>query len=213
MTGGQPAEKPAQQRVLTSEDRYWAERAARLDQTSLTELRATAERWRGGLTALTALVATVLAVGTPFIGETVASGTVRIVIGVGMGLAVVALGTATWLAMVAAFGIPEEIDNSGEALATWSATAAKSAQRNLTGARRLTLAGFGFLLGTAGVGLFGASDDPEASRVTLKDKTEYCGELSFRDEGATVVVTGPDGTVHSRPLSDVASIDLEAGCG
>lgn len=199
-------------RALTTEDRYWAERATRLERTSLTELRATAEKWRGGLTTLTGLIATALAVGTPFIGDTVASEGVRLGIGIGMTLAVVVLGTATWLAMLAAFGTPSEINNSGPALREWSTSSAKNAKCYLAWARGLTIGGFAVLLATAGIGLFGTSAAADPSSVALKNKTEYCGEVTFKDSGTTVVVTAEDGTVHSTPLAEVASIHLESGC-
>jgi hypothetical protein len=210
---GRRVTRPGERHVPTSEDRYWAERAATVGETSLADLRATAEKWRGGLTALTGIVAAALAVGAPFVHGVVASPVARNLIGAGIILAVLSLGIASWAAMNAAFGSPGDIQNNGDALRIWSDTAATSALAQLKRAKVGTLVGFSLLIVTASIGIFGSSTTPAPSRVTLTDTSQLCGTVSFQGGGSVVDVVAPNGTIVSQPLADVRSIEFETGCG
>ncbi|WP_182378653.1 hypothetical protein [Nocardioides sp. WS12] len=198
--------------ALTSDDRYWAERAAASERHSLADIRAAAERWRGGLLTMTGVVATALAVGTPFVGSVVHSGEARAVIGGAMGGAVVCLGLASWAAMSAAFGYPSEIDDDGASLRDWELTQARTAKGWLTCARWATAFGFVLLLLAGMVGFFGSSDRTTFSSVRLKNGSELCGTLSFREGGSVAVITAEDGSVTSVRLSRVRGIDLSSHC-
>ncbi|WP_374457014.1 hypothetical protein [Nocardioides sp.] len=114
--------------------------------------------------------------------------------------------------MTAAFGVPKTIKNNGEDLRIWSENEARSASEKLASARLMTVVGFGALVIAAGIGYANSGPTSPLYRVTVGSSDEYCGSMSFRDDGKTVVVTGADGTTHTAELTEVGSVESAEKC-
>lgn len=201
-------------RVLTSMDRVWAIRALKMETHALEDVRAVAERWRTGLTSLTGVVAAVLAVGSPFVaGKVDYSVCLRVALVLLVLSSISSLGLGAWKAMQAAFGMPTEIENNGDALRSWSETATRSAVADLTWARRWTVAGFAFLSVTACVGLlFAQPQQTPSSSVVLDDGRQFCGHVSYESNGKRLAITAPDGSVTKTPVELLKALSNDAEC-
>lgn len=199
-----PNERPS------PEDLYWAREALKLERTNLATMQGVAEKWRGGLAALTGIVATVSAVGSPYIAGSV-SGTSKTIVGVLLVLALGSLSAATWNAMNAAFGVPEKIGNNGEALREWTRDRIPEVKSGLDWARRFTVAGVSAMAIAAAVGLFTASQD-ETSYIETVSGQKLCGLARTTDDGSEVKVTGSDGTVTAVKIADLKIMKLSGSC-
>jgi hypothetical protein len=101
-------------------DKRWAQEAVELPFTQLTTIRTVAGNWRTGLIALTALLTTVTIIkGPDTAGDLSFWGRVVVAIFLGSGLVLLLAGSA--IAMLAAYGIPTELQSaSGELLRAWT---------------------------------------------------------------------------------------------
>ena len=192
-------------------DLRWAKRAKELEFDQLKDVRAAAEKWRTGLTAFTAFLATVLAVGAPLAVENVDS-SLRGWVGLLLLAALTALALGSWRAMRAAFGTPDRIVNNGEDLRKWSGEATTNAVRDLRWARNLTVAGFMALTLAGAVGYVHQNTHAQSGIVVTTTGASYCGTLTTGADGTSLVVTGVDGSRHPTPLTSVKSVNLKATC-
>lgn len=192
------------------EDLYWAREALKLERTNLATMQGVAERWRGGLAALTGVVAAVTAVGSPYISGSI-SGMSKLVVGVLLATALGCLCAATWNAMNAAFGVPESINNSGEALRKWTRSRLPEVKSGLDWARRFTVAGVSALALAATVGLFTANQD-EMTYIETVSGQKLCGLVRTTDDGSEVNLTGSDGTVTNIKAADLKILKLGESC-
>lgn len=116
---------------MSYEDKVWAKRAAALRLNEVERIQGTAQKWRDGLIALTALLTAVTIVkGPEKITELTPTGRVVVTILLSVALAALLLGSGA--AMRAAFGYPPEdqLTSSG-ALKKWSSDEAHKASRYL----------------------------------------------------------------------------------
>lgn len=98
-------------------DLRWDDQAQELQFSQLEQVRSLAERWRGGLAGMTALVTTILAVAGPAAGKSINS-EAKPIVGLLALFALLSLSLGTWLVMGASFGVPtqDQIWGTGERL-------------------------------------------------------------------------------------------------
>lgn len=198
----------------TSDDRYWASKALQLDRSGLTVVREAAEKWRGGLAGLAALVAGGWAVGAPFVSQNLDNAGSRVVVGACAAISAVAFTVAAWCAMRASFGYPKSIDNSGGALKRWTEDETLLSLSLLARARVLTGVGLAALF-LAGLSIYLTSaahkPPPAPTLVRLSGDRAFCGVVSWGKDGIELTVRADDGTVHPLRTSDVVAL-VPGGC-
>jgi hypothetical protein len=199
-------------RTLSIDDKRWAQRANALQFQELDLVRRTAEQWRTGLAALTALLSFTSIVVAPGIADRVTGGW-RVTVGVLALAGLLALLFGTWQAMCAAFGHPDSaITMTGERLRTWESQQARRAAAALRSARSGALTGILLLIATAGaIFLAAPSTSGPIARVDTGSAV-YCGKLDKGDNLATIKVVGRDGTIHTIALGSLRSLDPAANC-
>lgn len=193
----------------TSDDVRWEDRVADLELNMLERLRDHADRWRGGLIALTGLVATATAVTAPFLGTRLTDDA-KTTVGISALVAVLALGLGAGAAMRAAYGQPTSIDNTGTALREWTGAEVRKSACWLKTAQAGTLIGFAALVFAAAVGFTQAANPATYVVGTPKTGPEVCGTLVLAAD--KVQITAPDGTAYSFILADLAKITAAANC-
>lgn len=195
----------------TPDDKRWAERASSLQFTQLSDMRATAERWRNALAGLTGLLGVTSLIVGPGLADKL-SPAWRLSVGVCVGAGVIALLLGLYKAMSAAFGVPgESIRATGQRLQAWEAQQTKDASRALAIARNSSLIGITLLFVAAGATYAGARlEDRPAVQITTRT-TVYCGTLQPASDGH-IRIAARDGTVHTVELSQLTSITPAANC-
>lgn len=199
-------------RALTIDDKRWAQRANALQFQELDLVRRTADQWRTGLAALTALLSITSIIAAPGIADRVSGGW-RITVGALALAGLLALLAGTWQAMRAAFGHPDAATTlTGERLRTWESEQAQTAATALRWARTGALTGMLLLIATAATTFLAA---PTTNGPTARVDTGtavYCGKLGKADKSGTITVTGRNGTIHTIPLGSIRSLDPAATC-
>lgn len=182
-------------------------RAAALGVSELQRVRAIADKWRDGMTAFIAVIATVTGVAGPLVAEQIVDPGLRTLMAVLLGLAVISLGAGVWALNSASFGnLGDPIQSSGDALRAWTRKEVRETVNAFKFAQVATLVGFLALFGAGACGLAG-SGSGEAS-VTDKDGTEICGQATSNKEGDAVLIRGADGTVTTVKLTEIAALSL-----
>jgi hypothetical protein len=116
---------------MTVADKRWAQLADDNQFTRLDTIRKTADSWRTGLIALTALFTAVTIIKGPEKASDL-SGDGRAIAGILLGASLLLLLTGSLLAMMAAYGLPGANQLvTGQRLRTWSGTRAEDAKRQL----------------------------------------------------------------------------------
>lgn len=114
--------------------------------------------------------------------------------------------------MNAAFGVPEKIGNSGEALRKWTRDRIPKVKSGLDWARRFTVAGVGAMALAAAVGLSTANQE-ETSYIETVSGQKLCGLVRTTDDGSEVKLTGSDGTVTTVKITELKVVKLGESCG
>lgn len=199
-------------RRLTIDDKRWAQRANVLQFQELEAVRRTAEQWRTGLAALTALLSVVSIIAAPGLADRLVGGW-RALVG-GLALAgLLALLYGTWQAMRGAFGLPDAaIAMTGERLRRWESEQARAGVAALRRARAATLVGITLLIATAGATFVAAPSAPGQQVKVDTGTTAICGSLGAGRTDGTITVTGSDGTIHTVPIDTITSIGTSAAC-
>jgi hypothetical protein len=160
---------------------------------------------------LTGLIATVLVVAGPKASENLEHSWRLLVGGLEL-VALLGLTLGAWWAMTAAFGIPRGIRDHGVALREWTFEESGNAERRLTWARWVTLAGFAALSFAAAAAFVGQRDVAGTGRLVTVDGQTYCGSVKTEDGGNGFVVTGIDGTQNQISLTRVRGLELNKRC-
>jgi hypothetical protein len=199
-------------RALDLSDKRWAQRAHQLQFRELDAVRATAERWRTGLAALTTLLAASSVIAAPGLADRLPGGW-HAAVGLIALAGLLSLLYGTWEAMTAAFGWPgTAVTMTGERLHRWSSAQAQAGVAALRRARFATLAGILLLILTAGATFLGASTAAgRTARVDLGGAA-FCGRIEKGTTAGKITVTGRDGIVRTFSLADVKSLDPAAAC-
>ncbi|MEV4352263.1 hypothetical protein AB0J83_48025 [Actinoplanes sp. NPDC049596] len=199
-------------RGLAIDDKRWAQRANALQYQELELVRRTAEQWRTGMAALTALLSVTSIIAAPGLADRV-TGAWRTAIGLLVLAGLLALLFGTWQAMRAAFGHPDAATTmTGERLRTWESQQAQTAAQALARARTGALTGMTLLIATAGITFLAASSVSGPMARVDTGNAVYCGKLGKGDGAATITVSGRDGTIRTIPLASVRSLDPAATC-
>jgi hypothetical protein len=199
-------------RALDLSDKRWAQRAHQLQFHELDAVRATAERWRTGLAALTSLLAASSVIAAPGLADRLPGGW-HVAVGIIALAGLLSLLYGTWEAMTAAFGRPgAAVTMTGERLHRWESAQAQTGVAALRRARFATAAGILLLILTAGTTFLGASTAAgQTARVDLGG-VAYCGRIEKGTTDGKITVTGRDGTVRTVSLAEVKSLDPAAAC-
>ena len=206
---------PNVQRRPSRDDAKWAERAAGLQFVALSRVREVADKWRGGLTAMTALVATATVGTAPFVGDRI-DHDIKVALAIVVAVALLLLCVATWQAMRASFGVPDKIAANGEALRAWHIEEIGKAKSQLACAQRATVLAVLALTVAAGIGLFGSTNSsdkkpaPVTGTVTTNTGDVFCGVVAAKKDKVTI--TGLDAAVHDIALADVKTLETPSSC-
>lgn len=202
---------PQPEPVPGADDLRWDDIAREQEFVQLSQVRAAAEKWRGGLTALTGLLAVVLTVAAPLTGKELPPGW-RLAVAALQLIALGALAVGAWKAMQAAFGVPAQIRNNGVRFRAWSAQAAKDAAGQLAWARHATLVGFLALAAAAAVASAAKKEPMHTVRIETAAGDTYCGKGKTDDKGKKLTVVGEDGTERTFETASLRSLKLTTGC-
>lgn len=196
----------------TSDELRWDKLARDQQFVQLQQVRAVAERWRSGLTALTGLLAVVLTVAAPQAADHVERPW-RLAAGLLQLIALAALALGAWHAMNAAFGLPERIRDNGTALRKWTAQATRAAVDNLKCARWSTVTGLAALaLALAVLNAAPATPTGTLTKVVDAGGNAYCGALGTAEDGLSLTITGADGTSHTIKTIGLRSLMVADRC-
>jgi hypothetical protein len=188
-------------------DKRWAALAQELQFRQLDGARRLAESWRTGLGGLTSLFAVVTILKGPD-SISALSGGYRVLCAVLVGIAFVALVTATLLAVRAASGAPDDtILLTGENLKAWTRNELRVIRTRLRFAIYLMLAGVVFVAGSVGLTWFAPTVARSADTVeVVTPNRRVCGNLVNADaRRLTLDLTG-DGGLVTVPMSDVVAL-------
>ena len=197
---------------MSLDRKRWAILAQDLKFSQLDVARKQAEAWRTGLTALTALLTAILvlkgrdnvsALDSPFQWIVVAL----------LGLALIALVTATMLVTRSIAGPPEEqILLSGEDLEEWSGREVGKISAALRKAPWLAAAGVACVAFAVGLTWLAPAQETTAPTVQVAAPTgQVCGELVGVSQHQLILHTEA-GTTLLLPLSAVASLTPVDNC-
>lgn len=163
-------------RRLTLDDKRWAQRANALQFGELDAVRATADKWRTGLAALTSLLSVASIIAAPGLADRL-SGSWRLVVGLLVLGGLLALLYGTWQAMGGAFGLPDAaVAMTGERLRRWESQQARAGAARLRRARAGALTGIGLLIATAIAAYLAVPAAAQTVRVDTGDQA-YCGTI------------------------------------
>jgi hypothetical protein len=208
---GGHAEPAADSRVVAA-----AEALRGAQQDAETRLRAAADKWVGGVSALLALfgIATTVAGGT--ILENLSSTRKSVVIGLALA-AIVAAVLAIIASYLAAYGWPKKVDVGDDAkLLAWYGQ--RRAQVTAIGdhLRQGVLAAvvsIGLLTIAAGIAWTAPAkaSDPTV-KITLSSGSTRCGLLLAGTQGGLLHLRLSDGSMAAVPLADAVEVDVVASC-
>ncbi|MFI0405827.1 hypothetical protein [Actinomadura sp. 3N508] len=192
----------------------WALMAYEMQFQQLDAARKQAESWRTGLTALTALLGTVLIVkGRDSFAELTPP--FRWLIALLLGAALAMLVWATMLVVRAVAGPPgEKIILSGEALKAWTAAEVAHIATAIRAATRLTLGGVCAIALAVGLTWLGPAEKPTSSLVQVEhDRGRLCGELIGADQRQLVIKNSRSKRTELVPLTTVVTMTSTSRCG
>lgn len=209
---------------MSYEDKVWAKRAAALRLSEVERVQGTAQKWRDGLVALTALLTAVTIVkGPEKITELTPTG--RVVVTILLSAALAALLVGSGAAMRAAFGYPpaDQLTSSG-VLKRWSSGEAHKASRYLYLATVCFFVAVPLVF-AATVSMwfddewFAKAPDPRVVVIVERDDevppARACGELAKLDKAQVEIRRPKDDPLTGNivvPLSAVRSMAAVASC-
>ncbi|GAA2299755.1 hypothetical protein GCM10010402_68060 [Actinomadura luteofluorescens] len=191
----------------------WAMMAQEMQFRQLEGARKQAESWRAGLAALTALVGSVLIVkGRDSFADLAAP--YRQLVMLLLGAALVALVTATMLAVRAAAGTPgEEITLSGQGLRDWSIAEVRRIATTVRRATWLTLTGLYMIALAVGLTWVGPIQTVKPMLVRVEHSHgEACGELAGADQGQLILTNSTKKQTTIVALATVSKIEKVSRC-
>ncbi|BCY08269.1 hypothetical protein [Actinoplanes sp. L3-i22] len=190
---------------------WWTDRARQLEYGQLDAVRKQAESWRTGLTGVTALIGAVLVVK----GKddfTRLDTAYAVLVPVLLGLALLALLTATVAALRAAAGAPkDDILLNGENLKAWTETEVGNAQRAIRLAQLLTAVGVVLILGGAVLTWFAPAKPADTPLVRVDVAGQrFCGKLLQQD--GSVLRIGEQDLYRIVPITGPVTVETVKSC-
>lgn len=195
-------------------DYLWAKRYKKYLGEELDQVRASATKWQTSLTALSGLLITGLALSAPYLASSISSSLVRWTVIIGVVITLVMLASAGWKATVAAAGIPEGVNGSGEFREAVLKKVDES-KDSLKSARMFYAIGQVCLIFTVGLAVLLSpvkSETLAEAAVVLHDGRQMCGALQQNAPAGTLVLTTANGSVEQVQLSDVAVLQPVRNC-
>jgi hypothetical protein len=195
-------------RVGTS-DLRWEKKAEELEFEALASVRAAAEKWGASLIAILGLVSTVLVVkGAEDI--TKLSSQNKVLVAIGLGIALIAAFWAAYQAAMAAQGTPKDLVwPSGASLRAAEREQALKAKRSLLESRVAT--GIAVILMAGAIALTWFGNQPESSGstvlVTPAAGTPLCGKLVNGSSGLEIEAGSSRKVLPAGPYNTVTEVE------
>jgi hypothetical protein len=181
-----------------------------LDESELDRVRSAADKWKTGLTAMLALIATVSVVKGRDSFTTLSVQTQHRIVVI-IGAALLAATVAALLAMRAAYGpMRRELIKPNEQLRNLRLRAAADARKDIRAARRLTVLSVVLLALAIGVTWWAKDITPAMVTITKSDDSTVCGRYAKTTGKAVLIKTGDNQT--GVPLSRIKSISFTPKC-
>ena len=185
--------------------------------SSLTDTRASAEKWRTGLAALVTLVTTALLIKGPENAANIETGwrvALTLMLSAGLVLAVIGL----WLALSAASGVPSTVTFDAVvqqygSVKAFQVAEASAAARQLTHARPLIMASLGLLISGMVIWWWAPETKPDKPVIEVSTVNgTACGHITSADQAAIRLDVAGESAPRVIPFSTIRNLAVAENC-